>query len=220
MANYHKRNSIRAVQWDPENAQSFEDIKKLVAENPGLGWKVRDNIIHNCVTIYSFALDVLRIKPYEYLVVGGFTPFVTGYLYSGNNETESDDWLLRIVDGYRAADDDSPRIVFANRRTISVQDFREESEGENKYKWFAATEKQFDKPFSYADFGTRLEEATHGYVKRIQSLIASKDEATVNRIADMLDSMGFDAVTGYFDPKEDERSGEVDSLTGYYYVDI
>lgn len=36
----------------------------------------------------------------------------------------------------------------------------------------------------------------------------------------MLDSMGFDAVTGYFDPKEDERSGEVDSLTGYYYVDI
>ena len=70
MANYHKRNSIRAVQWDPENAQSFEDIKKLVAENPGLGWKVRDNIIHSCVTIYSFALDVLRIKPYEYLVEG------------------------------------------------------------------------------------------------------------------------------------------------------
>lgn len=67
-------------------------------------------------------------------------PFVTGYLYSGNNETESDDWLVRIVDGYRASDDDSPRIVFANRRTISVQDFREESEGENKYKWFAATE--------------------------------------------------------------------------------
>lgn len=27
MANYHKRNSIRAVQWDPENAQSFKDIK-------------------------------------------------------------------------------------------------------------------------------------------------------------------------------------------------
>lgn len=26
--------------------------------------------------------------------------------------------------------------------------------------------------------------------------------------------------TGYFDPEEDKRSGEVDSLTGYYYVDI
>lgn len=63
-------------------------------------------------------------------------PFVTGYLYSGNNETESDDWLLRIVDGYRAADDDSPRIVFANKRTVSVQDFCEESEGENKYRIF------------------------------------------------------------------------------------
>lgn len=25
MANYHKRNSIRAVQWAPENAQSFEE---------------------------------------------------------------------------------------------------------------------------------------------------------------------------------------------------
>lgn len=24
--------------------------------------------------------------------------------------------------------------------------------------------------------------------------------------------------TGYFDPEEDKRSGEVDSLTGYYYV--
>ena len=43
MANYHKRNSIRAVQWAPENAQSFEDIKKLIAENPGIGWKA-DNI--------------------------------------------------------------------------------------------------------------------------------------------------------------------------------
>lgn len=44
MANYHKRNSIRAVQWAPENAQSFEDIKKLIAENPGIGWKA-DNIV-------------------------------------------------------------------------------------------------------------------------------------------------------------------------------
>lgn len=46
MANYHKRNSIRAVQWDPENAQSFEGIKKLIAENPGIGWKA-DNIVRN-----------------------------------------------------------------------------------------------------------------------------------------------------------------------------
>lgn len=37
MAIYRKRNSIRAVQWVPHDEQSFEDIKKLVAENPGLG---------------------------------------------------------------------------------------------------------------------------------------------------------------------------------------
>lgn len=70
MSIYASRNTIRAVQWDPEDKQSLENIKQLVAENPGLGWRVRDNIIHNCVTIYSFALDVLRIKPYEYLVEG------------------------------------------------------------------------------------------------------------------------------------------------------
>lgn len=27
MANYHKRNSIRAVQWDPENAQSLKHLQ-------------------------------------------------------------------------------------------------------------------------------------------------------------------------------------------------
>lgn len=158
MANYHKRNSIRAVQWDPENAQSFEGIKKLIAENPGIGWKA-DNIVRNDasdnIIIRSFGMIVLRIKPYEYLVEG------------------KKDSLF----------------------TVSPETF------ELKYKLFAATEKQFDQPFSYADFGTRLEEATHGYVKYDKSMIVSKDETTVNRIADMLDSMGFDAVTGYFNPE-------------------
>lgn len=78
MADYHKRNSIRAVQWDPENAQSFEDIKKLVAENPGLGWKAddivcnkaSDNIIIRSFAMCSFDMTALRIKPYEYLVEG------------------------------------------------------------------------------------------------------------------------------------------------------
>lgn len=64
MANYHKRNSIRAVQWAPENAQSFEDIKKLIAENPGIGWKA-DNIVRNDasdnIIIRSFGMIVLRI---------------------------------------------------------------------------------------------------------------------------------------------------------------
>ena len=127
-------------------------------------------------------------------------PFVTGYLYSGNNETESDDWLVRIVDGYRAEVDDSRRNIFVNRNVASVQDAYEKFQGETKYKWFATTENQFEQPFDFADFGTRLEEATHGYIKYDKSMIVSEDESAVNRVADMLASMGFDAVTGYFSP--------------------
>ena len=47
-------------------------------------------------------------------------PFVTGYLYSGNNETETDEWLDRIGHGYRAADDESPRLIFVNEQADSI----------------------------------------------------------------------------------------------------
>lgn len=39
-------------------------------------------------------------------------------------------------------------------------------------------------------------------------------------IADLLETMGFDVNTGYYDPVEDERNHEVDRNTGYYYVTI
>lgn len=121
MANYHKRNSIRAVQWDPENAQSFKDIKKLVAENPGLGWKARDNIIHNCVTIYSFTHDVMRIMPYEYLVEGKktvFSSFQLNLLNSCTNRTKAENgeiqWLnLRNLTTKLTNSGMSPRRVTA-----------------------------------------------------------------------------------------------------------
>lgn len=121
MANYHKRNSIRAAQWDPENAQSFKDIKKLVAENPGLGWKVRDNIIHNCVTIYSFTHDVMRIMPYEYLVEGKktvFSSFQLNLLNSCTNRTKTENgeiqWLnLRNLTTKLTNSGMSPRRVTA-----------------------------------------------------------------------------------------------------------
>lgn len=121
MANYHKRNSIRAVQWDPENAQSFKDIKKLVAENSGLGWKVRDNIIHNCVTIYSFTHDVMRIMPYEYLVEGkktAFSSFQLNLLNSCTNRTKAENgeiqWLnLRNLTTKLTNSGMSPRRVTA-----------------------------------------------------------------------------------------------------------
>ena len=49
--------------------------------------------------------------------------------------------------------------------------------------------------------------------------ILSKSEEVVERMADMLEVMGFDEVsTGYYDPADDAASGEVDDHTGYYYV--
>lgn len=50
--------------------------------------------------------------------------------------------------------------------------------------------------------------------------ILCKNEVAINHIADLLDAMGYDAVTGYYDPAEDERDGEVDEYTGYYYVTV
>ena len=148
--------------------------------------------------------------------------FVTGYMYAGNNETESDDWLVRMVDSYRTQEDDSRRVIFVDNDIASVQNSRKEfASKKNKYKWFAASEDQFNQPFNFVDFGTRLETTTHGYLKLKEGMIISKDASAVSRVADMLDTMGFDdAVTGYFDPVEDKRNDTVGPLTGYYYVAI
>ena len=50
--------------------------------------------------------------------------------------------------------------------------------------------------------------------------ILSKTESVIEGIADLLDSLGYDVNTGYYDPVEDERNHEVDRNTGYYYVTI
>lgn len=51
--------------------------------------------------------------------------------------------------------------------------------------------------------------------------ILSKDEAAISTLADFFEAMEFsDVMTGYYDPAEDERSEEVDELTGCYYVSI
>ena len=50
--------------------------------------------------------------------------------------------------------------------------------------------------------------------------ILCDSETVANSIADFLDSIGFEAVTGYFDHEEDTRSNETDACTGYYYVNI
>lgn len=50
-------------------------------------------------------------------------------------------------------------------------------------------------------------------------LVYTEDEA--DRIADLLEALGFDYVfTGYYDPEEDQREGCVDNCTGKWYVSV
>ena len=53
-----------------------------------------------------------------------------------------------------------------------------------------------------------------------EDVILCPSAKAANIIADMLDAIGFDAVTGYYDPDEDAGDGEVDDCTGYWYVDV
>lgn len=72
----------------------------------------------------------------------------------------------------------------------------------------------------YNELGELLAAFENSPIKYVDELIISKDEAIINRVADVLDAFGYTAVTGYFDPAEDKKAGEEDKFTGYYYVDI
>ncbi len=52
--------------------------------------------------------------------------------------------------------------------------------------------------------------------------ILCRNEDEADAVANFIDSIIGDSCThtGYYDPAEDERSGEVDAHTGYYYVDF
>ena len=50
--------------------------------------------------------------------------------------------------------------------------------------------------------------------------ILCSTESQANALADMLDAVGYTAVTGYYDPDEDTESGLCDAATGWYYVDV
>ncbi len=51
-----------------------------------------------------------------------------------------------------------------------------------------------------------------------ESILGATEEQ-ISAIADLIDSMEIgDAVTGYYDPNEDERNNEVNECTGFYYV--
>lgn len=52
--------------------------------------------------------------------------------------------------------------------------------------------------------------------------ILSSEQSEVEALANLFDQLYGEGTTntGYYDPKEDERNGEVDAYTGLYYVSI
>lgn len=142
---------------------------------------------------------------------------VVGHLYAGDDRTETDDWIARISDGVRPDGDDSRRVVLVDTELASFEsvnrDMRCFSENKN-----AVTENQLSltHKFSYEKFGKTLAKNPGSKIEFIDGEIVSKDEAAINYVADLLDSLEFTAVTGYYDPKDNV----VDTMTGYYYVNI
>lgn len=61
---------------------------------------------------------------------------------------------------------------------------------------------------------------TKNHIRHEGTEILCDTEARADGVADFLEALGFSYVrTGYYDPVEDERNGEVDEYTGWWYVD-
>lgn len=86
---------------------------------------------------------------------------------------------------------------------------------------------EFDKYFMDCHIWTYLRESLnenenkkHGYWTNGNEILCKTEEAT-EHLADFLEDLGFcDVQTGYYDPEEDKRNGEVDECTGYWYVSV
>jgi len=50
--------------------------------------------------------------------------------------------------------------------------------------------------------------------------ILCRNEAKLNALVDLFDDIGLTSVTGYYDPEEDKKNNCVDSLTGFYYLEL
>ncbi len=72
----------------------------------------------------------------------------------------------------------------------------------------------------------RLRDYSEGQVWTSGDEILCKTESAADAIADMLEvlyrTQGDEILvnTGYYDPDEDEKNGEVDRYTGWWYVNI
>lgn len=51
------------------------------------------------------------------------------YLYAGNDETETDDWIACLADGYRAAEDNSRRLMYIDNDLVATASSRRMDEG-------------------------------------------------------------------------------------------
>ncbi len=82
---------------------------------------------------------------------------------------------------------------------------------------------ELDKLFEALEAALKKSEAEgrnkHGIRLAGETEILCKTETQAEGIADFLEDLGFEDIrTGYYDPEEDKRNGEVDEYTGLYYV--
>lgn len=72
----------------------------------------------------------------------------------------------------------------------------------------------------------RLRDYSEGDIWSAGDEILCKTESAADAIADLIESLYRSddeevmVNTGYYDPEEDERNGEVDRFTGWWYVNI
>ena len=75
----------------------------------------------------------------------------------------------------------------------------------------------------FSAFCDRLRDYSEGDIWSAGDELLCKTESAANTLADLLEQLyrtdGKEAIicTGYYDPKEDERNGEEDRFTGWWY---
>lgn len=78
----------------------------------------------------------------------------------------------------------------------------------------------------FAEIAERLRDYSEGSVWATGDEILCRTESAADAIADLIESLyradGEEALvrTGYYDPVEDERNGETDRFTGWWYVNV
>ena len=78
----------------------------------------------------------------------------------------------------------------------------------------------------FSEIATRLRDYSQGEIWSSGDEILCKAEETADALADMFESLYRSqdeeilVNTGYYDPIEDERSGETDRYTGWWYVNV